>query len=90
MTPDLQELLKLYQAEQECTPDQQAKRADVFKAKVKDVALRSNLDHWKISAYVRVQYEKRRLAEEKRTGKAPGAGLRPAPSSAPEPSKEQD
>jgi hypothetical protein len=78
VTDELKELLRLYALEQECTPDEQARCANAFKAKVKEVAAAKKLPHWEISAYVRKQHEKQRLADDKRLGKNRGAGLPPA------------
>jgi hypothetical protein len=77
VTEDLKELLRLYAAEQECSPDDQARCAKDFSSMVKTVAKKHSLHHWDISAYVRKQHEKQRLAEERRAGKSKGAGLQP-------------
>jgi len=75
VNPALAELVALYGRLQECPPQEQADRREAFSAAIKAQAAERHLDHWRLSAYVQLQWERAMQAEERRKGLAKGSGL---------------
>jgi hypothetical protein len=68
MNSDLQNLVDLYNALQDCPPEGQADAQETFKAAVKKMATAKGLNHWELSAFVQRTWSKQCLGEAKRKG----------------------
>lgn len=77
MTPELAELLRLYEALQDCPPQEQAARQDAFKDAVKHCASARGLFHWHVTAHVVRQWDIKCQREDKRKALDKGSGLAP-------------
>lgn len=75
MTSDLERLLRLYEALQDCQPQDQAVHQKNFRLAVKEVAGKHHLLHWDVSAHVVRQWDQKCRADDKRKGLDRGAGL---------------
>jgi hypothetical protein len=75
VSPDLLELLRLYEALQDCPPHEQADRQDAFKSAVKKLADDKGLYHWHVTAYVVRQWDILCQRENKRKGLDKGGGI---------------
>lgn len=75
MTEELNKLLALYSALQECAPNEQAARQVDFKNAIKATAAKHRLDHWRVTAYVIKQWEVMVQKEEKRKALEKSKGL---------------
>jgi hypothetical protein len=75
VTPDLAELLRLYEALQDCAPHEEARHQEAFKIAVKSASEKFQLDHWKVSAHVVRQWDIICQRENKRKGVDKGAGM---------------
>ena len=75
MTDELKRLLELYEALQDCPPQEQADKQAAFKAAVHDVANRNGLFHWHVTAHVVRQWDAKCQKENKRKGTDKGSGM---------------
>lgn len=71
MPAQLQPLLDLYTALQECPPSEQADRQDAFKTAVKEVAAAHGKNHWEVTAFVIKKWYQANSSDDKRKGKNP-------------------
>lgn len=75
MSPELDKLLRLYEALQDCPPHEQAERQDAFKSAVKAFSDSNKLLHWRVAAHVVRQWDIICQRENKRKGLDRGAGV---------------
>lgn len=75
MTKELEELLRLYEALQDCPPHEEAVNQDAFKSAVKSFADAHSLFHWHVTAHVVRQWDIMCQRENRRKGLGKGSGI---------------
>jgi len=72
---ELTDLLRLYEALQDCPPNDEAVRQDEFKAAVKAFSDANKVLHWRVTAHVVRQWDILCQRENKRKGLDKGSGI---------------